>query len=793
MCPSQHSSLKDIHRQLENTAISNPTENADPSSYVDGSNIMDFKHPSIVSSSASSSYPISHVPSVGTRGIPRSYSMASAYPYQVNSNSMDTSTAFNLNQDVADKPMLARNSIDSSINTELGPLESNHWFTQAQDHSRQYSSSWDPSIDPFEVKNSLHDSTDLSITHHPHLPINHPGNTWKHANESLQSNQGPVPNTKFVGLETTQTDSYQQSSVNSVVKIEEADATYALREESGQFNTFTGAENPSISPHSLNPNFPQYTEKPALTLLQSPKQMSNYDTSNFQNSVSDSSMQFTNEGMPSPVKGIMSSDDAVAFNFSQYSTVYPQNAPENGNEFETPNKLKRTVSSPCASISSKRSYGDIAQDCSYISSKTNGGGPSDSPSSSSTSVRGSVNDSNSPISSSATFAIQSNGVEPVGLSTQEQNLSPLSKRSAHNMIEKRYRSNLNDKIAELRDAVPTLRSGYNSTTADELKGTYVPLSRKLNKATILSKATEYIKSLQSKNKKLIEENKILQKRLSEYTSVIQASLTAPSQPASLSLLGPPGNTPGHRNVPPILKRSSIGTPSQQAYFPDAPHNCHSVPQNSSYPRPPMQVNRSPIDSMQTIPHASFNEMHNAYPSRYPLKYSKSCNAVSHTSMMHPQEYGGSLPSSTVPSDYNQPQLVSPRAQADQQGLNYKNVGRAVLNGLVGLETVHMLTNPDDAGSSNRFSMSVLPISPSLHSILRFLLLLLAFLCFAMHILLTPEATLRKWASSIYLSFRLECVFISFLIFSVPIYDWGNYLNLRGKLLSELNLESGVAT
>jgi len=31
------------------------------------------------------------------------------------------------------------------------------------------------------------------------------------------------------------------------------------------------------------------------------------------------------------------------------------------------------------------------------------------------------------------------------------------KKTAHNMIEKRYRTNLNDKIAALRDSVPSLR------------------------------------------------------------------------------------------------------------------------------------------------------------------------------------------------------------------------------------------------------------------------------------------------------------------------------------------------
>jgi hypothetical protein len=39
----------------------------------------------------------------------------------------------------------------------------------------------------------------------------------------------------------------------------------------------------------------------------------------------------------------------------------------------------------------------------------------------------------------------------------ENGQSPPVKKTAHNMIEKRYRTNLNDKIAALRDSVPSLR------------------------------------------------------------------------------------------------------------------------------------------------------------------------------------------------------------------------------------------------------------------------------------------------------------------------------------------------
>lgn len=63
------------------------------------------------------------------------------------------------------------------------------------------------------------------------------------------------------------------------------------------------------------------------------------------------------------------------------------------------------------------------------------------------------------------------------------------KKTAHNMIEKRYRTNLNDKIAALRESVPSLRimskSSRGEDTADdreELQG--LTPAHKLNKATV---------------------------------------------------------------------------------------------------------------------------------------------------------------------------------------------------------------------------------------------------------------------------------------------------------------------
>ncbi|KAI5282672.1 hypothetical protein KEM52_003613, partial [Ascosphaera acerosa] len=104
-----------------------------------------------------------------------------------------------------------------------------------------------------------------------------------------------------------------------------------------------------------------------------------------------------------------------------------------------------------------------------------------------------------------------------------------SKKRSHNVIEKRYRANLNEKIAELRDAVPALRimarqrsragmtdgaddatHGIDADADDEVVG---GANNKLNKASILSKATEYIRHLEARTKRLDEENVELKNRL----------------------------------------------------------------------------------------------------------------------------------------------------------------------------------------------------------------------------------------------------------------------------------------
>jgi hypothetical protein len=114
------------------------------------------------------------------------------------------------------------------------------------------------------------------------------------------------------------------------------------------------------------------------------------------------------------------------------------------------------------------------------------------------------------------------------------------------MIEKRYRNNINEKIAALRDAVPSLRpmarrmeregragsisgSGLLGTeesilmddaevlsleTEQHLLGGLAP-AHKLNKGTVLSKATEYIAHLERNNAALSREVRELRNRLAD--------------------------------------------------------------------------------------------------------------------------------------------------------------------------------------------------------------------------------------------------------------------------------------
>ncbi|ORY76386.1 hypothetical protein BCR37DRAFT_383525 [Protomyces lactucae-debilis] len=100
-------------------------------------------------------------------------------------------------------------------------------------------------------------------------------------------------------------------------------------------------------------------------------------------------------------------------------------------------------------------------------------------------------------------------------------------KTSHNVIEKRYRSNLNDKILDLRDAVPHLhQEAVQDPTIKQPKG------------RIIACATAYIKQLEATNKQLAEQNiqltKVVTRRPSTGDRVGKLALGALAGVAALS-------------------------------------------------------------------------------------------------------------------------------------------------------------------------------------------------------------------------------------------------------------------
>ena len=94
------------------------------------------------------------------------------------------------------------------------------------------------------------------------------------------------------------------------------------------------------------------------------------------------------------------------------------------------------------------------------------------------------------------------------------------KKVAHNAIERRYRTNINDRINDLKNVVPALYKAKvgdknDDDESDDDSGEQeivdgIEVAKKLNKATILRKATEYILFLRRNNDLANRENQILQ-------------------------------------------------------------------------------------------------------------------------------------------------------------------------------------------------------------------------------------------------------------------------------------------
>ncbi|CAG7560279.1 unnamed protein product [Fusarium equiseti] len=99
-------------------------------------------------------------------------------------------------------------------------------------------------------------------------------------------------------------------------------------------------------------------------------------------------------------------------------------------------------------------------------------------------------------------------------------------RTAHNDIERKYRTNLKDKIAELREAVPALHSIPEDGGNEEAEGSS-GRAPKVSKGTVLTKATEYIQYLERRNRAIMKEHQELARRLQAFEQLLSASARQP--------------------------------------------------------------------------------------------------------------------------------------------------------------------------------------------------------------------------------------------------------------------------
>ncbi|KAM3480256.1 hypothetical protein MY5147_001321 [Beauveria neobassiana] len=82
--------------------------------------------------------------------------------------------------------------------------------------------------------------------------------------------------------------------------------------------------------------------------------------------------------------------------------------------------------------------------------------------------------------------------------------------TTHNDVERKYRTNLKDRIAELRAAVPALQAQLQDGESDGGTSSSAP---KVSKGTVLRQATEYIRQLEQANRAMMMEHQQLVERL----------------------------------------------------------------------------------------------------------------------------------------------------------------------------------------------------------------------------------------------------------------------------------------
>lgn len=168
------------------------------------------------------------------------------------------------------------------------------------------------------------------------------------------------------------------------------------------------------------------------------------------------------------------------------------------------------------------------------------------------------------------------GDDKSGTSGSPGDGEPPVKKTSHNVIEKRYRNNLNDKILELRDSVPSLRAMTKSSEgpdSEDLEG--LAPAHKLNKSTVMAKATEYIRHLEKRNKSISDEMDAMKSRLAQLEKAFARSSTVQDSQMNATA-NPLMINPGQLSTQVQPTTSIVQTPEQYMQQ-------HSTPSYESQP------------------------------------------------------------------------------------------------------------------------------------------------------------------------------------------------------------------
>ena len=154
------------------------------------------------------------------------------------------------------------------------------------------------------------------------------------------------------------------------------------------------------------------------------------------------------------------------------------------------------------------------------------------------------------------------GAKPTSLSSGKRKKP---RRKAHNAIERRYRSRLNEKIAGLRDSIPSLRAKVESEAARRGRSpdpTASPgTALKVNKAEVLEKATEYVKQLENDKRQLEAQ---LQQALALSRGGLQRGASPVNYPLVESRRAPrPPLQSEYRSESWHMQQSGLGTSNQE--------------------------------------------------------------------------------------------------------------------------------------------------------------------------------------------------------------------------------------